>query len=260
MTKALLIDDEPPARNVLRTLLGAHPSVTIVGEAGTMKAARDLLAQGDYTLVFLDIQLRGGTGFDLLPHVREGAAVVFVTAHDEHALRAFEVNALDYLLKPIKPERLAQSLARCAAAGDNAPANTATRDGAAARPPARLRPDDTVYVRTDGGARFMPLAQISAIQSCENYSELHLTSGERLLVRHTLKSWEDTLPTPPFARAHRQALVNLSCLVRVEDDIGDGALLHLVGLRAPVRASRREWVELRTVLPSETGRAFRPTV
>src|SRR5688572_22135523 len=109
--RALLIDDEPPARIVLRTLLAPHP-VEIVGEAGTLRAARELLARHDYTLVFLDIQLRGGTGFDLVPAVRPGAEIVFVTAHDEHALRAFEVNALDYLLKPIKPERLAASITR----------------------------------------------------------------------------------------------------------------------------------------------------
>ena len=256
MTKALLIDDEPPARNVLRTLLAAHPAVEIVGEAGTLRAARELLARDDYTLVFLDIQLRGGTGFDLVSSVRPGAVVIFVTAHDEHALRAFEVNALDYLLKPIKPERLAASLARCAtAASSSRPPTDSGVLGTAY--PTRLRSDDTVYVRTDHGARFLPLAEISAIQSCENYSELDLVSGEKLLVRHTLKSWEDSLPTPPFVRAHRQALVNLTCLVRIEEDDGDGALLHLTGLRAPLRASRREWAELRTVLPHENGRALR---
>ena len=247
--KALLIDDEPPARNALRALLGAHGGVEIVGEAATMRAAREALARPDYTLVFLDIQLRGGTGFDLVPFVRAGAAIVFVTAHDEHALRAFEVNALDYLLKPIKPERLALTLARGASSAGAA----ATR----ALPSGRLRPDDTVYVRTDGGARFLELETICAIQSCENYSEINLTTGEKLLVRHTLKSWEDTLPSPPFARAHRQALVNLSCLSRIEEDGGDGPLLHLAGMRGPLRVSRREWTDLRGMLPRQTGAAFR---
>ena len=246
--RALLIDDEPPARTVLRTLLGAHDSVEAVGEAGTLTAARELLKRPDYSLVFLDIQLRGGTGFDLVPHVRNGAAIVFVTAHDEHALRAFEVNALDYLLKPIKPERLAATLSRIG----GAPAGES-----AALPARQLRADDTLYVRTDDGARFLPLPAIGAIQSCENYSELHLVSGERLLVRHTLKAWEDTLPRPPFARVHRQTIVNLAQLTRVEDDGGDAPLLHVHGLRAPVRASRREWSELRGLLPRENVSAVR---
>lgn len=246
--KALLIDDEPPARNALRALLVAQGGVDVVGEAATMREAREALTRPDYTIVFLDIQLRGGTGFDLVPHVREGAAVVFVTAHDEHALRAFEVNALDYLLKPIKPERLAMTLGRCKTAGE----------GTRALPAKRLRADDTVYVRTDGGARFLEVGGIAAILSCENYSELHLVAGEKLLVRHTLKSWEDTLPSPPFARAHRQALVNLACLVRLEEDGGDGPLLHLTGVKMPLRASRREWTELRHMLPRQTGAVFRP--
>lgn len=250
--KALIIDDEPPARAVLRTLLAAHPGVEIVGDAGTLGAARELLTRQAYDLVFLDIQLRGGTGFDLVPHVRAGAAIVFVTAHDEHALRAFEVNALDYLLKPIKPERLADSLARVAHAGGGA------ADAPAHPVPAkRLRIDDTFYVRTDDGARFLPLTAIAAILSCENYSEIHLVAGDKLLVRQTLKSWEDTLPAPPFVRAHRQAIVNLNALTRIEEDGGDAPLLHLAGLRAPLRASRREWAELRTLLPRENVRLFR---
>lgn len=248
MPNALIIDDEPPARAVLRALLATHGNVTIVGEAGTMRAARELLAQTDYTLVFLDIQLRGGSGFDLVPLVRTGATVIFVTAHDEHALRAFEVNALDYLLKPVKPARLAASLLRLGAP-------RATEAGGLTG--SRLQIDDTVYVRTDDGARFLPLAAISALLSCENYCELHLVSGEKLLVRHTLKAWEDTLPAPPFARAHRQALVNFNHLMRIEEDGADAPLLHLTGLRAPLRASRREWVALRGALPKDRIGAFR---
>ncbi|MBI5767300.1 MAG: response regulator transcription factor [Verrucomicrobia bacterium] len=246
MPKALIIDDEPPARAVLRALLGAHPTVAVVGEAGTVGAAQALLAGTDYDLVFLDIQLRGGSGFDLAPRVRPGAAVVFVTAHDEHALRAFEVNALDYLLKPVKPERLAATLARLGG----------QRTVEAGTGPARgLKINDTVHVRTDDGARFLPLATVVLLHSCENYCELHLVGGEVLLVRHTLKAWEDSLPAPPFARAHRQAIINLSHLRRVEDDGADAPLLHLAGLRAPLRASRREWPNLRTRLPRQTGEA-----
>src|SRR2546423_10649622 len=112
MLRALLIDDEPPARADLRERLAAHPRVTIVDEAGTLARARALLACDDYDLVFLDIQLRGGSGFDLVPDVRPEARIVFVTAFNDHAVRAFDVNALDYLLKPVQPARLAASLAR----------------------------------------------------------------------------------------------------------------------------------------------------
>ena len=249
MSHALIIDDEPPARMVMRTLLAAHPDVNIVGEAGTMRAARELLAQADYNLVFLDIQLRGGSGFDLVPLVRVGAVVIFVTAHDEHALRAFEINALDYLLKPVKPARLAGSLMRLAATRATEAGGLSTN---------RLLIDDTIYVRTDDGARFLPLAAICALLSCENYCEVHLVSGEKLLVRHTLKAWEDALPAPPFARAHRQAIVNFNHLMRIEGDGADAPLLHLTGLRVPLRVSRREWAALRALLPRDRIGVFRP--
>ena len=117
MLIALLIDDEADAREDLRVSLEPHlETVTIVGEAGKIDEAQQRLARDDYDLVFLDVQLRGGTGFELVPHVRPEARIVFVTAHDTYALRAFEVNAVDYLLKPISPARLAEALTRAVAA------------------------------------------------------------------------------------------------------------------------------------------------
>jgi two-component system LytT family response regulator len=249
MPRALIIDDEAIACDVLRVLLEAHAEIAVVGTAGTLRQARQLLARDDYDVVFLDIQLRGGNGFELVPHVRSAAQVIFVTAHDEHALRAFEINALDYLLKPVHPSRLARSLQRL----NEPPARAAET---AALP--RLRDDDTVFIKLDSGARFVPLASIGAILSCENYSEVLLAGGEKLLVRRSLKAWEDALPAPVFARAHRQAIVNLRRLLRIEEDGGDGPLLHLDGVKIPLRVSRREWSVLRTMLPRDSGTPFRP--
>jgi len=240
--RALLIDDEPPARAVLRDLLSAHPGVLVVGEAGRFADAQARLAHDDYDLVFLDIQLRGGTGFDLVPRVRAGARIVFVTAHDAHALRAFAVNALDYLVKPVEPARLADTVAR--AFGTPVP----VIDDARWRSQG-WRANDTVFVRLDGGTRAVPLRDLVALGSNENYTELELASGERLLVRHTLKAWEDALPSPPFVRVHRQALVNLARLERVEHDDGGAPRLHLASGRAPVRIARREWPAVRALLP-----------
>ena len=116
MLKALLIDDEAPAREDLRRLLVAHPEVSIIAEAGSLASARARLAAGGYDLVFLDIQLVGGNGFDLVPSISPDARIIFVTAYDQHAMRAFEVNALDYLLKPVRRERLSEALRRVATA------------------------------------------------------------------------------------------------------------------------------------------------
>ena len=148
MLHALIIEDEATARADLRAKLAAHPAVTILAEAATLRSARALLARTDYDLVFLDVQLIGGNSFDLVPDVRPEARIIFATAYDAFALRAFEVNALDYLLKPVVPARLAAALRRLAAAP--APAGEAAAELPAG--PA-LRLADTVYLRNGGMLR-----------------------------------------------------------------------------------------------------------
>lgn len=239
--RALIIDDEPPARAALRGLLTAHPDVVLAGEADTVAAARTRLAEPDYDLVFLDIQLRGGTGFDLVPFVRPDARIIFVTAYDEHAVRAFEVNALDYLIKPARPQRLAEALRRLALPAPEAPP---TVPAAAA-----LFPDDLVHVKIGNGTtRFVALADIAMIESNENYSEAHLADGTRLFVRRTMKSWEDTLPATHFVRVHRTAIINLSRYRGANRESYETTLLRIDGLAEPVRASFRHLPELRTRL------------
>lgn len=249
MPQALLIEDESTARADLRAKLAAHPGVNIVGEAATVRSARALLARPDYDLVFLDIQLVGGNSFDLVPDVRPGARIIFVTAHDDHAVRAFEVNALDYLLKPVAPERLAAALRRLSAAGP------AAEDAADELPtgPA-LRFDDTVYLRAGLRARFAPVAEISVIAAQDNYSEVRLSDGTKMLLRKSLKVWEDTLPTTHFMRVHRTQIVNLARITRYERDSDEHTLLHVQGATEPIPASRDRWKDLRDRLS-----AIRPT-
>ena len=239
MLRTLLIDDEPAALAALRTLLAEQSVVPVVilGEAATLTTARSLLTRDDYDVVFLDIQLRGGSGFDLVPSVRPAARIIFVTAHDEFSLRAFEVNALDYLIKPVAPERLARTLARLSAPAPQQPP-----------PPATFKLDDPVYVETDGAACFVQLRQIAAILSGDNYTELRLTNGRHLLVRRPLAAWEATLPGTLIARAHRQALVNLTVIERAEALPDERGELHLAGWSEPVIASRRQWPALRSRL------------
>ncbi|WP_415908406.1 LytR/AlgR family response regulator transcription factor [Oleiharenicola sp. Vm1] len=241
--RALLIDDEPLARLELRRLLGAAPGVEIAGEAGTLNDARALLGRADYDLVFLDIQLRGGSGFDLLDSVKPGAQIVFVTAYDRFALRAFEVNALDYLLKPVSGPRLAATLQRLGEARTLAVAPAAPVAAAAGR---RLTMDDRVFVKTDGTTRFVPVVSICAVRSAENYTELLLHGGQTLLVLRTLKSWEETLPEAQFVRIHRQVLVNLARVKKIERSGDDEVVFHLDVPVSPLTASRRALAELRS--------------
>lgn len=233
MIRVLIIDDEAPARADLRALLGAHAHVEIVGEAALIPEAQAKLRAGNYDLVFLDVQLLGGTGFDLVPDVRPEARIIFATAHDEFAFRAFEVNALDYLRKPVRTARLAESLRRIEEA---APPRVAA---------AALRADDIVQVKTaPGAARFVAVAEITVITSNDNYSEVSLLSGARLFVRQTLAAWEGRLPRSHFLRVHRKAIVNVARIEGFAHHDEEVTLLRLAGQRAPVRARREHWPQL----------------
>ena len=226
-----------------------HPEVTILAEAATLRSARALLARIDYDLVFLDIQLVGGNAFDLVPDVRAGARIVFVTAYDTYALRAFEINALDYLLKPVTPERLAEALRRLGNAA------AASDESTAEIPPGpALRLDDTVYLRSGLRARFAPVADISVIAARDNYSEVQLADGAKVFLRKSLKAWEDTLPATHFMRVHRTQIVNLARVIRYQRDADERTLLFVAGAAEPVSASRDRWNELRGRLG-----ALRPT-
>lgn len=244
MSRALIIDDEVSARRDLRALLGAHPEVTIVGEAALIDEARALLRRGNYDLVFLDIQLLGGTGFDLVPDVRPGARIIFVTAFDQFAFRAFEVNALDYLRKPLRTARLAEALGRVSPIPQHSSPGTSVS----------VRPDDLLSVKTGPGAtRFVRVADLVVLTSQDNYSEVRLASGEHFLVRQTLAAWEERLPATHFLRVHRQAIVSLPRIDGFAHEDEETTLLRVTGLREPVRARRAHWPELRARL-SALGR------
>ncbi len=236
--KAIVIDDEPAARDDLRRLIAAHGGITVVGEAGRFADAKELLRGADYDLVLLDVELRGGTGFDLLPDVRPEARTIFVTAHSHYAVRAFEVNALDYLVKPIAPARLEAALRRAGRPlADPPPASGA------------LVPTDLVHVKVGNGTtRFVAVADIAVIESDENYSRVMLGDRTCLHVRRTLKSWEDALDAAHFARVHRTTIINLARYRGSDRQTDETRLLHLDGVTEPVRASFRYVPELRTRL------------
>lgn len=247
LRRALLIDDEPLSRLELRRLLRAHPAIEVVGEVGTLSDARARLSVHDYDLVFLDIQLRGGNGFELLDSIAPTAQIVFVTAYDRFALRAFEVNALDYLLKPVGAARLAATLTRLEEsrpAAGAAPALASTLPLAAEGEHA-LTMEDRVFVRSGASTRMLAVASICAIRSCENYTELFLSGGDVVMVLRTLKSWEQALPAQNFVRIHRQAIVNLARVKRITRRSEDEVLFELDAPVPPLAASRRQLAELR---------------
>jgi two-component system LytT family response regulator len=209
--RAILVDDEPPARERLKELLRSEPDVEIVGECGNAEEAVNSILKQRPDVVFLDVQMPVLDGFAVLEAVgvEQLPQVVFVTAYDQYAVQAFEVRALDYLLKPFTQERLRQSLRRLRQAAsvpsdvlplERLRALLAERQGARYR---RFFP-----VRERGRVAFVKAEEIDWIESDGNYARLHL-AGQTHLLRETLSSLECALAEYGFARIHRHTLVNL---------------------------------------------------
>jgi two-component system LytT family response regulator len=229
--RVLLVDDERLARQELRTLLAAHPDVEIAGEADSVDNAVAAVRTLSPDAVFLDIHMPPDSGFALLERLSavrsraEGPRIVFVTAHDAYALRAFEVNALDYLLKPVHPSRLADALARL-----REPQAVAHR---------ALDYADRVFVETSGRARFVPVPGIAAVRAAGDYSEILTEDGDVLLTAVPMREWEARLPAQQFARIHRSTIVNLEHVDRLEPASERGYRVWLRGVGAPCSMSRR---------------------
>ncbi|WMJ67847.1 LytTR family DNA-binding domain-containing protein [Stenotrophomonas sp. 24(2023)] len=231
----LIVDDARLARQELRTLLAALPWVHCVGEADDVPAAREAIARLKPDLVLLDVQMPSGTGFDVLDGLEQAPAVVFVTAYDAYAVRAFQTNALDYLVKPVEAPRLHDALER-----------VRQRDAPAAPPVAAgggLNAQDQVFVRDGERCWFVAVGEIRRLVVDGNYTRLWFRDQNALLTR-SLSALEARLPQDLFFRANRNTLVNLRRIRAVTPSVGDGYDLALDD-GSEVEVSRRQARELR---------------
>ncbi len=235
--KALLIDDERLARNELRRLLAAFPAITIAGEAANAAQAREQIAALRPDLLFLDVQMPGETGMQLLESLEPPVPqVIFTTAYDEFAVKAVDLNALDYLLKPVDPARLAAAIERLQAKIGAAPTDPAEK-------PARLDAADKVFVREGDRCWFVEVKQIRLLESEGNYTRVHFDDAQPQLFR-SLNAMEERLDAKCFFRANRRQIINLSWIDKIEPWFSGGLLVQLKG-GAKVELSRRQAQEFR---------------
>ncbi|MCY4745964.1 LytTR family DNA-binding domain-containing protein [Pelomonas sp. UHG3] len=244
--RIFIVEDSRLARQELRTLLAAIPDADIVGEAAELLPAREAIEQLRPDLLLLDVELPGATGFDLLDQLEHLPLVVFTTAYDQHALAAFERNALDYLLKPIAPDRLDAALAKArerlrAAAAAPAAAPTGSAGSAGSK-----GADDMVFLRDGERCWFVRLGDITGFEACGNYAQAWF-DGQRPLISRTLTSLEEKLDPQLFFRASRSHLINLRCIQAVAPSSSEG---YRVTLRDghQVEVSRRQAKLLREML------------
>jgi two-component system, LytTR family, response regulator len=242
MIRAIIVDDEALARRELRRLLETMEGVSVVGEAKDVATARGLADRTRPDVVFLDIRLRQGSGFELLPDLDDNTAVVFVTAYEQYAVLAFEENALDYLLKPVDPARLAQSVERVEALLGG------QRSASGAGEAAPYTAERWIFVQEGDGARFVRLDTISRIDSERGGSVIRTPDGAVIRTARSLEQWIRRLPAGDFRRVHRATIVNLAHVERVEPWAHYTYRLHLRGGAEPVIMSRRYAVRLRETL------------
>lgn len=237
--RVLIVDDEPLARSAMRRLLAAHPAVEIVGEADSIDQAIRAIERTQPQLVFLDIELGGGDGFDLLAALERPPIVVFVTAYAEHAVEAFAVDAVDYLLKPVAPERLAESLARV--------------ERQLAQEAPRAEPG-VIELKTPKRTVLAQPAEIVALRADGDFTHVHVADQPEVMIWRTLAHFEGLLPSPPFLRLGRSLIINRDRLRKIETPSRATAYVTFDGMIEPLAIGRAAATRLREVLAANKAR------
>ena len=237
---ALIIDDERLARTELRKLLQEHADIEILDEAANVDEGLEKIEQHNPDLIFLDIQMPGKTGFDLLAELDKAPKVIFTTAYDEYALKAFEVNAMDYLLKPIEPKRLHDAIAKMR--------EEIVKEKL--EPPvvnrSLLGENDQIFVKDGERCWLVKLGEIRLFESMGNYARVFFGSHKPLILK-SLNALEERLDERVFFRANRKHIINLRCVEKIEPYFNGGLLVYLQG-GDKIEISRRQTVRFKEMM------------
>lgn len=241
MYKAVIIDDERLARNELKKLLSEFSEVDVIGEAANADEGLQKVEDLSPDLIFLDIQMPGKTGFDMLTEMDRAPHVIFTTAYDEFALKAFEVNALDYLMKPVEPKRLADALHKLQQVEEKemAAAMVGTNRG-------MLKENDQIFVKDGERCWFVKLGEVRLFESVGNYAKVYFGTNKPLILK-SLNALEERLDERIFFRANRKHIVNMRMIEKVEPYFNGGLLLDLKA-GEKIEVSRRQAVKFKEMM------------
>jgi two-component system LytT family response regulator len=239
---AIIIDDERLARNELKKMLALHPEIEVIGEAANADEGLNLINELNPDLILLDVQMPVKTGFDLLQELEKLPSVIFTTAYDEYAIRAFEVNALDYLLKPIDPKRFSDAVQKFLAIDEKEMLFSENRSEIRLS----LSESDQVFVKDGEKCWFVKLAEIRLFESVGNYARVFFGPHKPLILK-SLNSLEERLDPRTFFRANRKHIVNLRMIERVEPFFNGGLLLEIKG-GEKIEVSRRQAVRFKEMM------------
>ena len=225
---SIIIDDERLARKELHSMLAEFEAIKVIGEAEDVPSGMKLIKSSKPEVIFLDIQMPGKSGFDLLKEIQIDAHIIFVTAFDEYAIRAFEVNALDYLLKPITHERLEKAINRI---GESEYSKEIILK--------KLNYDDRLLIAVDSQLQFLKINSIVSINSAGDYSEVTCTNVKKGLTNKSMKEWEQRLPENYFCRIHRSTIVNMEYVEKLEEWFNYSYHVYMQNISEPYVISRR---------------------
>jgi two-component system, LytTR family, response regulator len=245
MIKAIVIDDERLARNELKKLLIEFPEIEVIAEAANADEGIERIETLNPDLVFLDIQMPGRSGFDMLAELDKTPHVIFTTAYDEYALKAFEVNALDYLLKPVEPKRLADAIQKLHLQEDKEVYHN-NNSSVASNNRSLLVDDAQVFVKDGERCWFVKLNEIRLFESVGNYAKVYFGNNKPLILK-SLNALEERLDEKTFFRANRKHIVNLRMIEKIEPYFNGGLLLDLKG-GEKIEVSRRQTVKFKEMM------------
>lgn len=256
MLRLMVVDDEPPARRGLKRLMQAHEDVEIVGEAGSLDQAQELTHALRPDAIFLDIDLGGDDGFDLIERLDPAPAIVFVTAHSAYAPQAFDVAALDFLLKPVDQQRLALTLERLRHYQRSLEHGGGQIPDDVTAAPATLQGNRRLHLRMAGRSVVVPTDGIVMLAAEADYTRIVMADARNHLVCRPLGQFEAELPTPPFFRISRSLVINVDQIERVRSHDGGRAFVSLGPSIAPIMLGRSASRRLRRCL--DTLQPVRP--
>ena len=236
--KTLIIEDDPSSLVLLKEFIKDFPYLSIIGEAKTIKDAESLAKNNqDAELVFLDIDLHGVNALDVVKHLKPSTKILFITAHPEFAVKAFEYNTIDYIIKPISFDRLKTALSRISAFEEDVKIE---KEGSN-----RFGINNMVLMNINGELKFIKIRDINFIAAKGNYTTISMVDGTTFSTYGLIKVWEDKLPNEDFFRIHRSTIVNLNNIARIEKGTYDTGIMYLLNVDEPFEISRNYFSQMK---------------
>jgi two-component system LytT family response regulator len=243
--RAILVDDVELMRITLKKVLEQFPHIDLIGEASDFDSAKELINSAKPDLVFLDIDLNGLTSIDLLSQVNHVPKIIFITSHPDFAIKAFELNAIDYILKPISTERIKKAIERLTN-DEVAPKQVENEvNSPLTENNERFEADQIILLSFDNKMNFIKVKDINYIEAFGNYTKIYMNDGKLSITYNSINGWASRLPEDMFIQIHRSTMVNLTQITKIERAANDTGRLQLSGIEKPFEISRSYFYQMK---------------